>query len=335
MTDWEKIYKEIEKADSIMLTTHENPDGDGIGSIAALFHHLVAKGKNSRILLTSRLPEEYQFIDPDNKFEIFDEAKHTEWLRNVDLSILLDIGNYTRTGRMWSMIQQNGTTVVNIDHHPYPNGHPFTINVSDINASATGELIYSYLKAIDPGCLSKRVYEAIYTAIMTDTGSFSYNNTNALCHEIAANAIRIGVDTAKIHQKIYASNSRSKIKLLAAVANNLHFTYDGKLVWFKITKAMLKKANATKDDVDGFTDFARGIKGVEVSVMIFENADNSCRINFRSKGYYSINKIAQYFNGGGHSFAAGAKVSGKISDVASKVVDKTIEIMKEQEKVID
>lgn len=335
MTDWEKIYQEIEKADSIMLTTHENPDGDGIGSIVALYTHLKAKGKKSRILLTSKLPEEFKFLDPDNKFDIFDEEKHTSWLSNVDLAILLDIGNYTRTGRMWNVIQQNGTTVVNIDHHPYPNGHPFTINVSDINASATGELIYSYLKAIDPERLSKNVYEAIYVAIMTDTGSFSYNNTNVLCHEIAANAIKAGVDTAKIHQKIYGSSSRSKIKLLAAVANNLQFTHNDKLVWFKITQEMMNKVNATNDDIDGFTDFARAIQGVEVSIMILENADNSCRINFRSKGYYSINKIAQYFGGGGHSFAAGAKASGKISDVAIKVVDKTIEIMKEQEGVTD
>ncbi len=333
MMDWENIYQEIEKANSIMLTTHENPDGDGIGSIVALYTHLMIKGKECRILLTSRLPEEYRFLDPGNKFEFFDKVKHTEWLGNVDLAILLDIGNYTRTGRMWNVIQQNGTTVVNIDHHPYPNGHPFTINISDINASATGELIYSYLKTVDPGCLSKKVYEAIYIAIMTDTGSFSYNNTNVICHEIAANAIKAGVNTAKIHQKIYGSSSRSRIKLLAAVAANLQFTYNDKLVWFKITKEMMKEANAIKDDVDGFTDFARAIKGVEVSLMIFENVDNSCRINFRSKGYYSINKIAQYFGGGGHSFAAGAKATGKISDVASKVVAKTIEIMKEQEKV--
>jgi phosphoesterase RecJ-like protein len=330
MTDWKKIYNEIEKADSIMLTTHENPDGDGIGSIVALYHHLEAKEKKCRILLTSKLPDEYQFLDPENKFEIFEETKHTEWLSNVDLSILLDIGNYTRTGRMWNVIQQNGTTVVNIDHHPYPNGHPFTINISDVNASATGELIYDYLKTIDPDSLSKEVYEAIYIAIMTDTGSFSYNNTNVLCHEIAANAIKAGVDTAKIHQKIYGSSSRSRIKLLAEVAANLQFTYNDKLVWFKITKEMMKKANAVNDDVDGFTDFARSIKGVEVALMVFENSNNSCRINFRSKGSYSINKIAQYFGGGGHSFAAGAKVSGEISDVTPKVVNKTIEILKEQ-----
>jgi len=335
MTDWEKIYQEIEKADSIMLTTHENPDGDGIGSIVALYHHLEAKGKKFRILLTSKLPGEYRFLDSDNKFEIFDGEKHTEWLSNVDLAILLDIGNYTRTGQMWEIIQQNGTVIVNIDHHPYPNGHPFTINISDINAAATGELIYNYLKTIDPDSLSKEVYQAIYIAIMTDTGSFSYNNTNVLCHKIAANAINAGVDTAKIHQRVYGSSSRERIKLLAAIANNLQFTYNGKLVWFKITQDMMKKANAVKDDVDGFTDFARAIKGVEVSLMIFENEDSSCRINFRSKGSYSINKIAQYFGGGGHSFAAGAKVDGKISDVALKVVDKTIEIMIEQEEVTD
>jgi len=331
MTDWKKIYKEIENADSIMLTTHENPDGDGIGSIVALYHHIMAKEKKCRILLTSKLPEEFHFLDPEDKFELFEEKKHSEWLGNVDLAILLDIGNYTRTGRMWNVIQQNGTIVVNIDHHPYPNGHPFTINVSNINASATGELIYSYLKTVDPNCLSKTTYEAIYVAIMTDTGSFSYSNTNVLCHEIAAKAIKAGVDTAQIHQNIYGSSSRSRIKLLASIADNLQFTYNDKLVWFTITKEMLQNANATKDDVDGFTDFARAIKGVEVSLMILENEDNSCRINFRSKGYYTINKIAQHFSGGGHSFAAGAKVSGKIMDVALKVVNKTIEIMKGQE----
>ena len=235
---------------------------------------------------------------------------------------------------MWSVIQQNGTSVINIDHHPYLNGHPFTINVSDVSASATGELVYSYLQTIDPDSLSRTTYEAIYVAIMTDTGSFSYNNTNALCHEIAANAIKAGVNTAKIHQKIYGSSSLARIKLLAAVVDNLQFAYDDKLVWFKITKDMMKKAMATKDDVDGFTDFARAIKGVEVSLMIFENEDDSCRINFRSKGYYTISKIAQYFNGGGHSFAAGAKVNGKIIDVASMVLDKTIEILNEQEKTL-
>ena len=334
MTDWKKIFKEIEKAESIMLTTHENPDGDGIGSIIALYHHIMAKDKKCRILLTSKLPEEFQFLDPDNKFEFYDENKHSEWLGNVDLSILLDIGNYTRTGKMWNVIQQNGTTIVNIDHHPYPNGHPFTINISNVDASATGELIYDYLRTVDPDSLSKTTYEAIYIAIMTDTGSFSYNNTNVLCHEIAANAIKAGVDTAKIHQRVYGSSSRSRIKLLAAIADNLQFTYNDKLVWFVITKEMLQKANATKDDVDGFTDFARSIKGVEVSLMIFENEDNSCRINFRSKGIYTINKIAQYFNGGGHSFAAGAKVRGKIEDVVQNVVDKTIEVLKEQEEVV-
>jgi len=133
---------------------------------------------------------------------------------------------------MWDAIQENGTTVVNIDHHPYPNGHPFTINITDVKASATGELIYDFLKKIDPDCLTKEIYEAIYIAIMTDTGSFSYNNTNIICHEIAANAIKLEVNTAKLHQHIYGSSSRSKVKLLAAVANSIQYTYDGKLAFF-------------------------------------------------------------------------------------------------------
>jgi phosphoesterase RecJ-like protein len=232
---------------------------------------------------------------------------------------------------MWDVIQENGTTVINIDHHPYPNGHPFTINIADVNVSATGELIYDYLQKTDPTCLTKEIYEAIYIAIMTDTGSFSYNNTNIACHEIAANAIRFGVDTAKLHQHIYGSSSRSKVKLLAAVADNIRYSYNGKLAWFTINDDMMRRSGATTDDVDGFTDFARAIKGVEVSLMIFEYTNNTCRINFRSKGLYSINSVAQYFGGGGHSFAAGAKVDGTLSEIVDLVLDKTIEIMKEQE----
>ncbi len=333
MTDWEKINQEIENADSIMLTTHENPDGDGIGSIMALASHLKTRGRKYRILLPSKLPDEFEFIDPDNKIEIFDLEKHSDWISQINLAILLDIGNYTRTGQIWGLINQNDTKIVNIDHHPYTNGHPFTLNVFDVKASATGELIYSYLKAIDPDSFTKEIYAAIYVAVMTDTGSFSYNNTNVICHEIASKAIEYGVDTAKLHQNIYGSSSRSKIKLLAAVANNIQYTYDGKLAWFKITSDMMATAGAVKDDVDGFTDFARSITGVEVSLMIFENSDGTCRINFRSKGSYTINKIARDFGGGGHEFAAGAKVTGKIADIASKVVEKTITEMTVQEKV--
>jgi phosphoesterase RecJ-like protein len=331
MYNWEQIKTAIEKANSIMLTTHENPDGDGIGSIVAMVHYLEKINKNYRVLLTSHLPEEFHFLDKQNIFEYYNEDEHLHWLKNVDLAILLDIGNYKRTGRMWDAIQQNGTVLINIDHHPYQSDHPFTINISDVNASATGELIYDYLQKTDPEYLTKEVYEAIYIAIMTDTGSFSYNNTNIVCHEIAANAIKSGVETAKLHQNIYGSSTRSRIKLLAAVANNIKYAYDGKLAWFAITDKMMQESGAAKEDVDGFTDFVRAIKGVEVSLMIFENNDNTCRINFRSKGLYSINTIAQYFGGGGHIFAAGAKVEGTLSEIVDLVLDKTIDIIKEQE----
>lgn len=334
MRDWSKIENAVNEANSILLTTHENPDGDGIGSIVAFQHYLDSKKKKYKILLTSHLPEEFHFLDTGSKFEQFNEEKHAEWLLNVDLAILLDIGNYTRTGEMWDMIQQNGTTIANIDHHPYPNGHPFTINVADVNASATGELIYDYLQRTEPELLTKKVYEAIYIAIMTDTGSFSYNNTNILCHEIASKAIQAGVDTARLHQKVYGSSSRARIKLLSLIAGNIKYDHNDKLAWFAITQNMMKESGAVKDDVDGFTDFVRAIKGVEVSLMIFEHANGTCRINFRSKGFYLVNKIAQHFDGGGHSFAAGAKVVGTLEGTISKVVRKTKDVMTEQEQAI-
>ncbi len=331
MVDWREIDNIIMGSNHILLATHENPDGDGLGSIAALYHHLSSSGKDCRCIQFDVIPYEYKFLNTDNMFEIYNFDTHQQWLEKVDLAVLLDIGNIDRAGILKKRDNKNGLSILNIDHHPHPDKAVFDYNVIDTNVAATGELIYDYLKNIRNTELTKAMYIGLYTAILTDTGSFSYSNTTIRSHEIAIESLRAGVDSVSIYQNVYESSSFGKIKLLGTIINQMNYEQDGKLVWFLLDREMLNKAGATPADVDGFTDFVRKIRGVEVAMMIFEYEQDLCRINFRSSGNYVINKIAEEFGGGGHAFAAGAKVSGHLNDVIKTVLNKTITAMQNQE----
>lgn len=332
MVDWNQIDSIIMGSQRILLVTHENPDGDGLGSVAAMYHHLKEHNKNCRAIHASRLPYEYEFLNTEGLFESFDSDIHIPWIKKADLAILFDIGNFDRIPILKDDIITNGLQIVNIDHHPHPDDNTFTYNIVDTNVAATGELVYEYLIHVRKAGLTKKICEGLYTAIMTDTGSFANSNTNVRCHEIAIESIRCGVDPTDIYQKVYESGSRSRMKLLGTIIKDLNFDYDGKLAWFTINGDMLLKTGSSSEDVDGFTDFVRKIRGVEVALMIFETEKGSCRVNFRSKGHYIVNEIAKFLNGGGHIFAAGARVKGSLKKVTSLALSRTIQAMKTQDQ---
>ena len=170
-------------------------------------------------------------------------------------------------------------------------------------------MVYDYIKTVRNGKISKPMAEGIYTAVMTDTGCFRYSNTNTHCHDIAIECIEVGVNTTNIYQLIYESSSHSRVSLLGNILQNIHYELDGEFAWFIIDQNMMSIAKASKADVEGFSDFVRTIKGVEVSMMIMENEDQSCRLNFRSTGKYIINGVAVELGGGGHKFASGAVIN--------------------------
>ena len=174
---------------------------------------------------------------------------------------------------------------MNIDHHP---PHPTRINSSIILltlTAATGCMVFDYLNFARSGKpIPKDSLEGIYTATMTDTGCFRFSNTNNKCHEIAIEALSNGIETHKIYQNIYENSTKSRMKLMGYFLADLNFEIGGKFAWFMITQEMMKKANAVKSDVEGFSDMIRSIRGVEVALMIFQQDETNCRINFRIKG---------------------------------------------------
>ena len=321
--DWDAVHNVIKNATSIMLTTHENPDGDGLGAESGLYYHLKEQNKDVRIINYSPLPREYKYLNSDNIFECYDNESHDDWIKDIDLVIVFDVGDFLRIRTLVNTIEKYDIETMNIDHHPHPDDNVFTYNLVNLSAAATGCMVYDYLKVVRDKPIPKNSLLGIYTAMMTDTGCFRYSNTDNKCHEIAIECLNIGIETHKIYQHIYENSTRSRIKLMGEFLSNLKYELDGTFAWFIISNEMMKVANATRSDVDGFTDMVRTISGVEVSLMIFQQNDSSCRINFRSKGRYSVNDIAKELGGGGHAFAAGAVVNGSLKDVSSEVVKAT------------
>jgi len=330
--EWQQINEMIIASERILLTTHENPDGDGLGSASAMYYHLQEVGKECRIINCSDLPVEYDFLNQNIIFELYDVKEHDEWLEKCDLAIIFDVGDFKRVRGIKDAINRNEIKTINIDHHPHSDDHPFSLNVVDTNAAATGAIVFDYLKMARKKPMTKNMCEGLYTAIMTDTGSFRYSNTDAKCHEIAIECLKAGVETSRIYQRVYETKPQGGVRLLARVIDNITFDSGGELAWFWIDQKMLDAADASSKDVDGFTDFVRSIKGVEVAVMVFQNGTNSCRINFRSKGKYAINDVAKYFGGGGHRFAAGAIVKGNKETIIPLVVTETKASLEEQSK---
>jgi len=321
--NWSQVNDIILSCERIILTTHENPDGDGLGAEVGLYYHLNELGKEVRIINYSPMPEEYDYLNKNNIFESYLDSQHNEWLKTVDLAIIFDVGDYSRTRKVKTALENYNIRTMNIDHHPHPDEHPFTYNLVDLSAAATGCMVYDYLKVARISPISKDSMIGIYTAVMTDTGCFKYSNTDKKCHEIAIETIQNGIETNFIYQNIYENSSRPRMRLLGDFLSNLNYDFDGQFAWFVISQEMLKNAKASKSDVEGFTDIVRAIRGVEVAVMIFENKENECRVNFRSKGKYKINDIAQSIGGGGHAFASGAMMNCCLSDAIEKVVSQT------------
>ena len=176
--NWEQVNDLILSCDHIVLTTHENPDGDGLGAEVGLYYHLREVKKDVRIINYSSLPEEYIYLNKDNIFESYEEDQHDEWLEAVDLAIIFDVGDYSRTRDVKIALERYNVNTMNIDHHPHPSKHPFTHNIVDLSAAATGCMVYDYLKVARDSAISKDSMLGIYTAVMTDTGCFKYSNTD-------------------------------------------------------------------------------------------------------------------------------------------------------------
>ncbi|MBN2602347.1 MAG: DHH family phosphoesterase [Candidatus Marinimicrobia bacterium] len=313
------------------MTTHVNPDGDGIGSEMAMNYCLRKMNITAEIINSSKLPQEYAFLDPEMIIQQYNPISDFSRLKEFDMIVIFDVGGITRTGVLGNDLAKLNIPSICIDHHP-ENHIVCNFKVVDDKAPATTCLIYELIKEIDSTYIDKPIAEAVYVGLMTDTGSFRFENANKKAFQLASELLEFGIKPNDIFKLVYESYSRQRMTLLGRILQTVQYEIDGQLAWFTISQKDLRSAGAHLDEIGGFTDFIRSIKGVEVAIMFLEVEARKIRVNFRSKGKIVVNDIARKFGGGGHFFAAGLTVDDSLEKVTQMVLPearRVIEIIKQ------
>jgi bifunctional oligoribonuclease and PAP phosphatase NrnA len=302
-----------------VLTTHVNPDGDGLGSEVALGEWLAQQGKQVHILNYSATPDFYLFLDPNNRIKQFNEAEDAAKLADADVIIVLDTNHTDRVRTMGRHVINSKAIKLCIDHHLEPEQFADHYIIDD-NATSTGEITYRLLTHLNGKALSPVVAQALYCAIMTDTGSFRFPRVDAETHRIVADLIECGADPVQIYHKVYEQWSAGRVQLLGDALASLKTEYNGKLAHLTITQKNLFDTGTTEVDTDNFTVYPMNVSGVVAAVFFLEMKDG-IKMSFRSKGDIPINELAKEFGGNGHKNAAGARLNNcTLPDTQTKVL---------------
>lgn len=314
----QKIIEAIRKHKKFLITAHVNLEGDSLGSQLAMKALLNAIGKESAIVDNDPVPEHYKFL-PMADGASCDLTR----ARDFDAVLVLDCPTLKRIGRVKDLISK-GKFVINIDHH-ISNEKFGDINWVDPNASSAGEMVFKLFKAMDVA-LTKEAALCLYIAILTDTGSFNYDNTSSVTHEIAGELLGYGLDPASVSENVYEKRSIADIKFLGLVLSTIKVNSTGDVAYLEITRKMLDETGADMLKAEGFVNYARSIDKVRVAV-IFKEDHGKVNVSFRSKGDVDVNKIASFFNGGGHVKASGCIIEGALADAEKKVLARTEETL--------
>jgi len=318
MDQIEQVLHHIEQRRQFVLTSHARPDGDAIGSALALAGILRKMGKSAEVILSDSVPVIYKPLPFSNTII---HATHVNG--RYEAAVILECDSVQRT-RLQGLDRQ---FLISIDHHA--TSKPFAdVNWIDPSACATAEMIYRL--AISAGVeITPEIATCLYTAVLTDTGSFGYAPTNARTFELAKHLVEHGADAPKIAQNIYFSNPTSKMRLLGAALSALH--REGAMTWMTITRADMDRCDALEEDCEGLVNYALGIAGVEVAVFFREIADNRVRVSVRSKGGINVADIATDFGGGGHECASGFSLEGPLPAATERVLAKLRERLSEKD----
>lgn len=313
------IKEQILQARSIVIVTHTNPDGDAIGSSLGFYHFIRAftPKKNVKVIVPNEFPPFLKWMPAVSDIMIFqsNEAAAITCIKDADLCFCLDFNSLKRTDKLSPFLEASDAFKILIDHHPQPDNN-FDLMISKIESSSTSELIFDVILAMcGIGALNKEIASCLYVGIMTDTGSFSYSCRRPDTYLVVAELIRCGIDSERIHRKIYDTYSENRMRLLGfclsermKVLNEFHTAY------IYLTDNDLKRFKHQNGDTEGVVNYALSIEGIVLAVL-FTEKEGKIRLSLRSKGEFSVNELARkYFNGGGHKNASGGDSYKSMND---------------------
>lgn len=310
----QEILNAIETAKDILIIPHINPDGDCIGSASALAMFLKNEyKKNIKLLIQSKVPEIYKFLNLADSFEKPEEIKE----KVFDTVISVDCASKDRMTTA-NKFFDNAKITVNIDHH-LTNPHFGKLNYVYGDLSSTGEVLHQFAKAAR-WTITKDIANSLYVAILTDTGGFKHENTKASTFLAVADLMKYDISPSLLYRCCYESKPMAMVKLNAYAVAKSTFLCNGKIAYTIITLEDMKKNQALNEHTKGIVEILRQVNSVEVAFVIKETDEGFSKISLRSKEV-DVSKIAMKFNGGGHIFASGCTIKKHYNTALSKLLD--------------
>ncbi len=307
----QKIASIIKSEKDVALVSHIQPDGDAIGSILALGLALLKIGHSVQMLNPDGVPQIYTFLPGCDLIR-------TGFLYIPDTVVFMDCSDIDRIGGL-KYSTSKAKTVINIDHH-ISNSFFGKINLLDTNASATGEIVYKLILALDIE-IDSEIASSLYTAIVTDTGSFQFQNTTSETHLIAADLLEYGTDLSIIRNNLWESTPLESIRLVTETLKTLELDETKRIAWVSVPYPVFKSLGATTEHVEGIVNYPKSVRGVEIGIIFKEFAPHKIKVGLRSKSIVDVNKIAQVFGGGGHKRAAGCLIDGSLEEAKKAVLN--------------
>lgn len=300
----------------VVLTTHVNADGDGVGSEIGLWHLLRARGVQAVIANPTGIPERFDFLIPKGADA---SARAVKEIERADVLAVLDIGDLGRLGDLGHAVRARAVPTVCIDHHVSPGSLPPGPRLVAPEATATAELVFDLATALG-WPIGAETARALYVGILTDTGGFRFSNTSARALQVAAALLERGVDPEGIYEAVYASAPEGRVRLTAEVLQTLVVEPEVGLAWVTVPPDALERHGATADDLDGIVEFPRSIAGVRLALLFRQIANGRIKVSFRSMGAVDVADLAHQFGGGGHRKAAGASLEGSLAEAQVTVL---------------
>ncbi|MBI5545931.1 MAG: bifunctional oligoribonuclease/PAP phosphatase NrnA [Deltaproteobacteria bacterium] len=302
----------LERGERFLITMHEFPDGDALGSALALCLALKERGKSVTVYSPQGAPQNLRFLPG-----AADIVRSLSRDARFDVCLACDAGDDARLGPDLPERERRGETL-NLDHHPRSKAFG-DVNLVDSTAASVGVLVWRLLKALDQP-ISRDIAACLWVSIASDTGNFRHSNTNAECMRIAWELVERGVRPGEISSRMYESQPLARVRLLAEVLKTLVVSKDGRVAWVVASREVFEAAGTVEETADGFISYPRSIEGVEVALLLREEGPQRQRVSFRSRGKVDVGAIATRFGGGGHHNASGCSVPGTLEEVRALVL---------------
>lgn len=325
----QNIFAELQHPKKVVITTHQKPDGDAMGSSLGLFHLLVQLGHTVQVISPTNWANFLNWMPGCG--DVLDYESNTEkcnkLIKDAEMIFCLDFNTLVRTKKMESILAGTNAVRILIDHHQQPQADKFAFGVSDTSKSSTAEMVYDFIIASGNGHLiNNEMAQCLYAGVMTDTGSFRFPSTSPAVHAMVSDLLARGLKQSVIHEQLFDNFTENRLRFIGNVlTNRMQVFYEYNAALISIPQNDLVKYDIKTGDTEGLVNYPLSIEGIKLAAIIIDRGEER-KCSFRSKGNFDVNTFARtYFDGGGHFNAAG----GQSKEPLESVVNKFIMAMKE------